>query len=245
MPKPLIGITSDYVNGKPQYMTTWAYVEAVEKAGGLPVIIPYKVNPANVSAYVDHLDGLLLSGGDDLDPQAFGEERHLMAEAIDPDRQRFEMALLREAERRGLPVLGICLGLQVMNVYRGGSLHQFLPDLTRGEPLEHRKLDDWTRRHDVTVEPGTQLAELTGKQRLACNTSHKQAIKSLGSGLRITAYAPDGIIEGIEDPSRPFFMAVQWHPERQNDETDHLKIFERLVAHARQFSNSDDLAASA
>ena len=233
MPKPFIGITSDYVNGKPQYRVTWAYVQAIEKAGGLPVMLPYKVDPANVPEYVDHLDGLLFSGGDDLDPKAFGEDRHLMAEAIDPDRQTFEMALIREVEKRRMPLLGICLGLQVMNVYRGGSLHQFLPDLDRENPLEHRKLDDPTRRHEVALEPDTFPAMATGKRVLLCNTSHKQSVKTLGRNLRITARAPDGVIEGIEDPSLPFFTAVQWHPERQNDEPDHLALFKRLIEQSK------------
>jgi putative glutamine amidotransferase len=184
---------------------------------------------------LDGLDGVVLAGGDDLDPSLFGEERHLMAKAIDPDRQAFEFALLAEIERRATPVLGVCLGSQVMNVHRGGSLHQFLPDVNREDPIEHRRLDDWGARHAVRVEPQSNLAHLLGQTELTCNTSHKQAVHHPGSGLRVVAWAPDGVIEGTEDPSFPFYIGVQWHPERQNDENVHLRLFEGLVAHAAKY----------
>lgn len=235
MRRPRIGITVDYLTGKPHYMLPWTYAEAVEKAGGLPLLLPYQVDTALVPQYLDSVDGVVLSGGDDLDPSLFGEERHLMAKAIDPDRQTFEFALLTEIERRATPVLGICLGSQVMNVHRGGSLHQFLPDLDRDDPIEHRRLDDWGTRHAVEIEPNSNLAHLLGRTTLACNTSHKQAVKQPGHGLRVTARAPDGVIEGTEDPSFPFYVGVQWHPERQNDEADHLKVFEGLIAHAAKY----------
>ena len=232
--RPWIGITVDYVTGKPHYMLPWTYGEAIKKAGGLPVMLPYKMEPASVAEYVDRLDGVLLCGGDDLDPALYGQTWHENAQRIDPDRQRFEFALLAEAERRAMPVLGVCLGSQVMNVYRGGSLHQFLPDFLRVNAIEHRRHDDWGRRHEVTlVETDSHLAKAMGKTTLICNTSHKQAVDRLGRNLRVTAIAPDGVIEGTEDPSLPFFVGVQWHPERQNDEADHLAIFQRFVDFAR------------
>ncbi|HEX8323906.1 MAG TPA: gamma-glutamyl-gamma-aminobutyrate hydrolase family protein, partial [Tepidisphaeraceae bacterium] len=180
MAKPRIGITVDYVTGKPHYMLPWTYVEAVEKAGGLPVLLPYRVDPSNVPQYVDGVDGIVLAGGDDLDPSLYGEPLHLMAKQIDPDRQRFEMALLAEIERRAVPVLGVCLGSQLMNVYRGGALHQFLPDLTRDDPIEHRLLDNWGTRHAVRIEPQSILADAIGTTAVQSNTSHKQAVKTLG-----------------------------------------------------------------
>lgn len=232
MVKPRIGITMDYVTGKPHYMLPWTYAEAVEKAGGLPLMLPYRSDLSQVPHYLDGLDGVVLSGGDDLDPSLFGEERHAMAKAIDPDRQTFEFALLAEIEKRATPVLGICLGSQLMNVYRGGSLYQFLPDLHREHPIEHRRLNDWATRHGVTVDTQSNLAHLLGTTRLECNTSHKQSVRTAGRGLRVVATAPDGVIEATEDPSFPFYIGVQWHPERQNSEANHLKLFEGLVSAA-------------
>ncbi|MGH7176654.1 MAG: gamma-glutamyl-gamma-aminobutyrate hydrolase family protein, partial [Tepidisphaeraceae bacterium] len=151
---------------------------------------------------------------------------------IDPARERFERALMAEVENRRKPTLGICLGSQLMNVYRGGSLHQFLPDKHCAEPLEHRRMGDWSRRHAVRLEPDTTLAKALGKRELLVNTSHKQAVNKLGRGLRVIATSPDGIIEGIEDPTLPLFLGVQWHPERMRDEADQLAIFELLVERA-------------
>jgi len=233
MARPFIAVTTDYVTGKPHYMLPWTYCEAVEKAGGLPVMLPYKADVSLVPEYVDKFDGFVLAGGDDLDPVLYGQTYHPEAHPVDPDRQKFELALLAEIEKRRAPVLGICLGSQVMNVARGGSLHQFLPDLKLDGGLEHRRLDDWGRRHDVTLEGDSQIARAIGKREIISNTSHKQAVDRLGRGLKITARAPDGVIEGTEDPSLPFYVGVQWHPERQNDEADHLAIFRALVEASR------------
>lgn len=228
--RPRIGITVDSIKDKPQYMLPFSYAEAVEKAGGLPVAIPFKVSPALAGEYLDLLDGVVLIGGDDLDPSLYGEEQHLMAGRVHPDRQAFEFALLAEIEKRRTPVLGICLGSQLMNVHRGGSLHQFLPDLDRDEPLEHRRIgDDWSFRHDVTVTPGTKLAGIVGKTTVASNSSHKQAVHRVGKGLIVTAHSPDGVVEATEDPTYPFYIGVQWHPERQHEEADHLKLFQALI----------------
>ena len=230
--RPFIAVTTDYVTGKPHYMLPWTYCEAVERAGGLPVMLPYKADVSLVPRYVDRFDGFVLAGGDDIDPALYGETYHPEAHPVDPDRQAFEFALLAEIERRRAPVLGICLGSQVMNVSRGGSLHQFLPELTREGSLEHRRLDDWGRRHGVVLESDSLIARAIGKRDIVSNTSHKQAVNRLGRNLRITAHAPDGVIEGTEDPSLPFYVGVQWHPERQNDEADHLAIFKALIAAA-------------
>lgn len=233
--RPLIAVTMDYVTGKPHYMLPWTYCEAVERAGGLPVMLPYKADLSLIPEYVDRFDGFVLAGGDDVDPSAYGEAWHEKAQRIDPDRQRFEFALLAEIERRRAPVLGICLGSQVMNVHRGGSLYQFLPELERDGTLEHRRLEDWGRRHEARLtEPDSHLARAIGKPVVVCNTSHKQAVRNIGKGLRVTAVAPDGVIESTEDPALPFYVGVQWHPERQNDEADHLAIFKALVEHAKK-----------
>ncbi len=139
---------------------------------------------------------------------------------------------MAEVEKRRMPALAICLGCQLLNVYRGGSLDQFLPDVARDEPIEHRKLGDEPPRHVVSVEANSVLGQTVGKQEVLANTYHKQAIARLGRGLRIVAKAPDGVIEAVEDASMPLMLGVQWHPERLYDEQDHLKLFRLLVEKA-------------
>jgi putative glutamine amidotransferase len=236
MSRPVIGITMDYGDKPKQYMLPYDYTTSVERAGGLPWPLPFKSDLSLIPEFVDRLDGILFSGGDDLDPALFGETRHPNAEPIDPDRQRFELALIAEVEKRRMPALGICLGCQLMNVHRGGSLNQFLPDEQRDEALEHRRLapGDSTRRHAVKLEPGTRLAAAVGKGEISVNTRHKQSVNRTGKGLRVIAKAPDGVVEAIEDPSHPFFMAVQWHPENLSNEPEHLAPFKLLVEHARK-----------
>ena len=232
MPRPVIGVTMDYGDKPRQYMLPYDYTTSIERAGGLPWPLPYKTNLSLIPEIVDRLDGIVFSGGDDLDPTLYGEVLHPKCEPIDPDRQCFELALIAEVERRRMPALGICLGCQLMNVHRGGSLIQFLPENERVDALEHRKLNDDTRRHSVRLEPGTRLAAAVGHEQITVNTRHKQAIARTGRGLRVIAKAPDGVVEGIEDPAYPFFMAVQWHPENLSDRPEHLAPFQLLVTSA-------------
>jgi putative glutamine amidotransferase len=208
------------------------YARSVEQAGGLPVMLPFAVDLSLVPQYVDLCDGILMAGGSDIDPATYGEQWHPKASHLDPRRQAFELALLAEIDRRRKPVLGICLGSQMMNVHRGGSLIQFLPDIDRNQPIEHRRNPQWGNRHEIQLKPGTAVAAQLGKTTVVANSSHKQAVKDLGRGLRVIATAPDGIVEGIEDPTMPLFVGVQWHPERLSDERDHLALFKLLVEKA-------------
>jgi putative glutamine amidotransferase len=234
--RPVIGITCDHRDDKPSYTLPFAYCEAVEKAGGLPLILPYRTDLSLVSHYADLVDGMLFSGGNDLDPAGWGEPLHPRAVPIDPLRERFERALMAEVERRKVPTLGICLGSQLMNVHRGGTLNQFIPDMERGVPIEHRRLGDaWDARHDVIITEGTLLAKAIGERTVRSNTSHKQSIRTVGRGLRVVAEAPDGVVEAVEDPTLPFWLGVQWHPERQHDEAEHLRLFTLLVERASEF----------
>jgi putative glutamine amidotransferase len=233
--RPVIGLTmSSFPETPARYDLAMDYATAVERAGGLPWPLPFKADLSLIPEFVDHLDGVLFTGGDDLDPALYGETRHPRAEPVHPDRQRFELALIAEIERRRMPALGVCLGCQLMNVYRGGSLIQFLPDQQRDSALEHRKLNDDSRRHRVKLEPGTRLAEAIARPEITVNTRHKQAVARPGKGLRVIAKAPDGVVEAIEDPSLPFFMAVQWHPENLSDQPEHLAPFKLLVEAARR-----------
>lgn len=235
MPRPLIGITLDYGDKPNRYMLPCDYASSIERAGGIPICIPYKTDLSLIPEILDRLDGVLFSGGEDLDPMLYGEQRHPRAEPIDPLRQHFELALLAEVERRKMPALGVCLGSQLMNVHRGGSLIQFLPDHDRNEPIEHRKVIDGDRRlHPVTIVADSILGRAIGKVEILANTRHKQAINKVGKNLKVTAHAPDGVVEAIEDPSMPLYLAVQWHPENLSNAPEHLAPFKLLVEKAGQ-----------
>lgn len=231
---PVIGITRDAgAKPGPTESSFDYYASSVQKAGGTPLPIHYRDDLSGVSAVLDGLDGILFSGGNDLDPALYGQKWHPMAKPVDPRRQQWELALLAEADARCMPILGICLGCQLLNVHRGGSLIQFLPDFSRPEPIEHRKVHDVPLRHYVTIESNSILAQAIGKERISVNTYHKQAVDRVGRNLRITARATDNVIEAIEDASMLLFLGVQWHPERISDEPEHRAIFELLVRKAR------------
>jgi putative glutamine amidotransferase len=238
MPKrPVIGITCDYRDDKPSYALPFAYCDAVEKAGGLPLMLPYRSDLSLVTQYADLVNGMLFTGGNDLDPTPWGETVHPKAVPIDPLREKFERALMAEVEARRVPTLGICLGSQLMNVHRGGSLNQFIPDLERASDIEHRRLGtDWDARHEVHLESDSLVKQAMGTEAVKSNTSHKQSIRNVGKGLRVVARSPDGIVEAIEDPSLPLWVGVQWHPERQHDEAEHLGLFKLLVERASHFT---------
>jgi putative glutamine amidotransferase len=239
--RPLIGITMDSrdeANGSAPsyYQLGFDYAKSVERAGGVPLGIPYKTDPALIPQIVDALDGILFTGGNDLDPALYGEQWHPKAVRIDPDRQSFELALLAEVERRRVPALAICLGCQLFNVYRGGSLTQFLPDDPGKQ--EHRRAGagEAVRRHAIKIEPDSVIGRAIGKGEVSANTYHKQAVNQVGRGLRVSAVADDGTIEALEDPTLPLFAAVQWHPERLSSEAEHLAPFRLLVEKASQAS---------
>lgn len=234
MKRPVIGITVDTHDERPYYESPFTYGLAIEKAGGLPVLMPYKTDTSLVPLYVDMFDGVLFSGGNDLDPTTWGEERNPKTKPIDPSRERWERALMAEIERRRMPVMGICLGSQLMNVYRGGSMTQFIPDDKPGS-LEHRMLERTVEnRHPVSVNPESVLGSLWHKKEILANSSHKQCMNKIGRGLRVIATAPDGIVEGLEDPSFPLWLGVQWHPERLVGEEDHEALFRLLVERSRR-----------
>jgi len=230
--RPLIGITTDSHPRPDHYESPAAYARAVEAAGGLPILLPFQSDLSLVLEFARRLDGVLFSGGNDLNPALYGQARHPKAVPVQEARERFELALLAEVERRRTPVLGICLGSQLMNVHRGGSLLQFLPEVPRQPHLEHRRLGEVAPRHRVRVEADSGLGRLLKKREIEVNSSHKQAVDRPGRGLKIIATAPDGVVEATEDPEFPLFLAVQWHPERLCDEPDHLALFKLLVERA-------------
>lgn len=237
MTKPLIGIGSDvqHVEGRRDaafaYLT---YVEALRRSGAIPLLLPPQ--PENVPELIERLDGVLLAGGFDCDPALYGEPSHPAVEPMDGRRQENDLALARVARQRGIPTLGICLGLQIMNVAAGGTLIQ---DIDTQHPTDIRHASDPMDRvrHGVEILPATGLADILGSSGVSeVNSSHHQAAGVIGEGLRVTAMAPDGIIEGIEDPRHRFYQGVQWHPEDMNGEGTAAKLFRAFVEAARRFA---------
>ncbi|HXG58014.1 MAG TPA: gamma-glutamyl-gamma-aminobutyrate hydrolase family protein [Thermoanaerobaculia bacterium] len=234
MTRPIIGIASDIASapGERDRVFTWAtYTEAIRRAGAIPVLIPPQ--PENAEEIVAGLDGIVLAGGNDCDPSLYGEERHPSVEPMDPRRQENDLTLARVARQRGVPLLGICLGLQVMNVAAGGTLIQHI-ESQHDSGIEHASEPEDRARHDVQIEPGTRLAAIVRRREINVNSSHHQAIRAVGTGLRVTAHAPDGIIEGIEDPQHPFYLGVQWHPEDMAGEESAKAIVDAFVEAARR-----------
>lgn len=188
------------------------YPDAVRRAGAVPVVIP-PMDLAGIEPLLDGLWGLCLSGGPDLHPAIYGADPHPSLGPTEPELDRFEIALVRAAEAREMPVLAICRGLQVLNVSRGGTLTQDLPTLRRSDVEHCQSQPASTRTHDVTFEAGSLVAACLGVREARVNSFHHQAVARLGSGLRAVGWAPDGVIEAIEATDTSFTVAVQWHAE--------------------------------
>lgn len=234
MNKPIIGIGSDVQSPPGKRESSFAYltyVEAVRRSGAIPVIIPPQ--PENAREIVAELDGVLLAGGFDCDAAAYGEECHPTAELMDPRRQANELALATAARELDIPTLGICLGMQMMNVAAGGTLIQDIAS-QHDTDIQHASEPENRGRHDVIVEKGTHLASVVPALEMNVNSSHHQAVRKVGDGLRVTAHAPDGIIEGIEDPKRTFYLGVQWHPEDMTGEDCATSLFTAFIDAAKR-----------
>jgi putative glutamine amidotransferase len=232
---PLIGLTLDAeppggYSKYPWYALRQNYSAAIAAAGGLAVALPH--DPGLADAYLDHLDALIVTGGAfDVDPAMYGEtSRHSTVE-LKENRTLAELALLQAALARNLPVLGICGGEQLLAVALGGTLIQHIPDSIPNALPHEQATSHYEPGHSVDIRPGTLLYKITGTQKMQVNTSHHQAVRSPGRST-INATAPDGVIEGIEDPSQKFCLGVQWHPEYLIDEGD-KRLFEALVAAAK------------
>jgi putative glutamine amidotransferase len=190
-----------------------AYVRSVERAGAIPVALPAG-SPADAAGLLERLDGILLSGGIDVDPPLFGESAHSGLRRVDRRRDDFEIALVRGAIERDVPILAICRGHQVLNVATGGTLHQDLPSLIPGGERHERAEPRWQRVHTVAIEPRSRLSSLLGEGPVSVNSIHHQAVARVGTGLVVSARCPDDdVVEGIEMPARRFVLGVQWHPE--------------------------------
>jgi putative glutamine amidotransferase len=230
--KPVIGITS-YAEE-----VTWgawveeaalvplSYVRAIERAGGRPLVIP--PSEGAIEETLSVLDGILFSGGSDLDPALYDAEAHPETQGVHEARDRAEMALLGAALERDMPVLAVCRGSQVLNVARGGDLVQHLPEVLGHE--EHKHTPGEYSDHDVTLKPDTCVGGILG-DRAPVKSHHHQGFGRIGEGLREAGYAEDGTVEALEDPSKRFAVGVLWHPEEGED----MALFEALVEEAAQY----------
>ena len=235
MAQPVIGLTLDHEPAGgwsrfPWYAIRENYCNAVRHAGGLPVLLPH--DPDAAELYLDRVDGLIVTGGGfDVDPALFGATSRHPTVTTKDRRTAFELAATRGALARGMPVLGICGGQQLLNVALGGTLIQHIPDEV-ADALPHRQPNPRNEPgHDVRIVAGTLLHRIAGAERLAVNSAHHQAVKDAGPGVVIDAVAEDGVVEGIEDPRRHFCLGVQWHPEFEINEADR-HLFRAFVAAA-------------
>jgi putative glutamine amidotransferase len=234
---PVIGITLDAeppggYSKFPWYALRENYSDMVRALGGVPILLPHE--PALTDTYLDMIDGLIVTGGAfDVDPALFGAVSRHPAVTTKERRTAFELAVTRGAVARDMPVLGICGGEQLLNVVLGGTLVQHIPDEI-ANALKHEQPNPRNEPgHTVKVAHGTLLHRITGADQLSINSAHHQAVRDVGAGVVINAVAPDGVIEGIEDPRRAFCLGVQWHPEFAIDPGD-AKIFAALIAAAQR-----------
>ncbi|WP_043360369.1 gamma-glutamyl-gamma-aminobutyrate hydrolase family protein [Belnapia sp. F-4-1] len=235
--RPIIGVTLDAeepggYSKLPWYALRKNYFAALAEAGALPIALPH--HPELAEAYLDRIDGLLITGGAfDVDPSLYGEGSTHPTVTLKAGRTDFELAVTRGALARDLPVLGICGGEQLLAVALGGTLVQHIPDSIRTE-IEHEQPNPRNEPgHEIAIAEDTLLARIVGKPRMAVNSAHHQAVATPGAGARVNATAPDGVVEGLEHPGHRFALGVQWHPEYAVDPADPL-IFAAFVAACRR-----------
>ena len=232
--KPIIGIISDIDNN---LVTTVpdAYNDAIEKAGGTPILLPYVRKEETVTQFVALCDGILFSGGADIDPRRYGEEAKPTCGGIEHYRDEMEFLVLKKALEASKPILAICRGAQLVNAAFGGTLYQDIPS-EYDTPIAHRQKEPkLSPSHDVQIISDTPLDQLMGTERITANSFHHQAIKTLGKGLEIMAVADDGIVEAVYAPDASYLRAYQWHPERLYDiDANNRKIFKEFIEECRK-----------
>ena len=235
MNKPIIGVTPLWDEEKNSYWMLPGYLEGLEEAGAIPVILPLAVDGADIAQLVSLCDGFLFTGGQDVSPELYGEVMKPTCGEMCPARDTLERELLRQALERDKPILGICRGIQFLNVALGGTLYQDLPTEHPSE-ISHSMKPPYDRAvHTVRILPGTPLATLLGKTELGVNSYHHQAIKELAPGLVEMARSTDDLIEAVYLPGKTFVWAVQWHPELSfRTDEDSRKIFGAFVGAVQQ-----------
>ena len=224
---PFIGVTTYGRGPHNRFILPAEYVDAVRRAGGIPLLLP--PGEARLDAVLPLLKAVVLTGGGDLDPDLYGGKHHETIYMVEPERDRSEIELARRVFDLGVPTLAICRGSQLLNVCEGGSLIEHLPDVV-GEEVSHRAPPREPIAHPVRVLPGSRLAGILGATDFSCMSWHHQAIRRVAPGFEVVAHAPDGTIEGLEMPSHPWLVAVQWHPELTAAEDPvQQRLFDALV----------------
>ena len=237
--RPVIGVTPDFNAGdredmggkEPTYFLRARYIRAIEELGGVPLILPLVADRSARRRLLANLDGLLLTGsGPDLAPSLYGERQRYPFRVMSSRRSDFELDIIKVAMRYDLPTLGICGGMQAMNVALGGTLFQDIGTQTQ-DPLPHRQVPPAIRlSHAVSITPASVLRRVIRRTRIEVNSSHHQSVKTVAPTLVASAAAPDGIIEAIESPRHRFFLGIQWHPEFLFDRYPiHRRLFEALI----------------
>ena len=228
---PLIGLNCDYQSNtthpvRDQIGLYTPYYQALLSAGALPVVVPIVDDPAALTEYLNRLDGFLFTGGEDIPPQAYGQQKHPATVEVHPRRFANDRLLAELVLQREIPVLAICMGLQLVNVVYGGSLIQDIQT-----DIEHTPVDEGNDSyHSIVLEEESLLHDILGATEIEVNSAHHQAVAKLAPGLRVLARAPDGIVEAVQLTDREFFLGVQWHPERIVDRPEQLRLFEAFVS---------------
>ena len=229
MSKPIIGIFPSFNNEKNQVFIDSVYVDEIVDSGGIPYIIPISTDPERNLEFIESIDGLILSGGVDIDPKYYGEENTGKSVEISPVMDESESVLVRLAMEADIPILGICRGMQSLNVFCGGSLIQDIPS-EHGFSVVHRLDKPETAFHNILVEKDSPLSEAIGFGTHRINSYHHQAVKKLSPEFSACAFAEDGIIEAIYHKTKKFILGVQWHPERDYHTTpDSKKILDKFI----------------
>ncbi len=236
--RPVIGISAPSVGQ--EISLDSAYVEAIQQSGGVPLLLPMTESNERVAEMIDLIDGLVLTGGEDLDPALYNEPPHQYLETVHHERDRFDILLLKTAVSRRLPILGICRGHQLINVYFGGSLYQDLRSQKK-EAILHRQQNvnqnyPW---HDAEIDKNSRLYQIMGTSKIRVNSIHHQAVKIMVNDFKPAARSSDGVIEAIESDKYPMILSVQWHPEKllKIGDENSKKLFIAFVGNAQTYAD--------
>lgn len=228
--KPIIGVTTD-VNDAGNHLTNASYIDAIQKAGGVPIILPTGID-RDVPQVCKLLDGLLLTGGWDVDPSHFDEDPHPKLGEVTPERDYVELLFARQMLNANKPILGICRGMQLLNIVFGGGVYQDMEAQYERPLLKHsQQAKRWFASHEVKVTGQTNFHKIVGMDVIRVNSFHHQAVKNIGRPLVVSAVANDGIVEAIESTAHTFVVGVQWHPEMllQKGDVHSLRLFEAFI----------------
>lgn len=230
MEKPMIGVLPLYDREKDSYWMLPGYMKGIEEAGGIPIMLPLTTDEDTIQKLAAAFDGFLFTGGQDINPELYGEKDKLCGE-ICSERDRMESALFKHAVELDKPLLGICRGLQLFNVMLGGTLYQDIPTQHSASEIKHTQTPPYAEpAHEVYIEKGTKLYQILQKDALKVNSLHHQGIKDLAEQLVPAARAEDGLIEAVVMPNKKFTLAVQWHPEfNYKVDDDHFALFLEFV----------------